>query len=74
MPALRPDIPAQCVAQKMTLPLIPEGVWQRPVMRGYLIQCCDCGLIHRMNFKVNRRGKKNEVLFQVFRNKSKKVD
>lgn len=21
-------------------------------MRGYLIGCCDCGLVHRFNFKI----------------------
>jgi len=26
--------------------------WVEPVMKGYLMQCCDCGLIHEMQFKV----------------------
>lgn len=26
--------------------------WVEPVMHGYLMQCCDCGLIHEMQFKV----------------------
>ncbi len=25
--------------------------WQQPVMKGYLMKCCDCGLIHEMQFK-----------------------
>lgn len=25
--------------------------WVEPVMKGYLMQCCDCGLIHEMQFK-----------------------
>jgi hypothetical protein len=28
--------------------------WQSPVMKGYLMQCCDCGLIHEMDFQVVR--------------------
>ncbi len=25
--------------------------WQYPVMTGYLLACCDCGLVHRVEFK-----------------------
>lgn len=27
------------------------GEWVFPNKRGYLMQCCDCGLVHRMDFK-----------------------
>ena len=27
--------------------------WVQPVRRGYLLACCDCGLVHRMNFRIN---------------------
>lgn len=40
------------------------GEWVRPVRRGYKLCCCDCGLVHTMNFRVNGR----RVEFQVFRN------
>ncbi len=26
--------------------------WQFPIHKGYLMQCCDCGLVHEVNFKV----------------------
>lgn len=26
--------------------------WVQPISRGYLMSCCDCGLVHRMNFRV----------------------
>ena len=26
--------------------------WQFPVHKGYLMQCCDCNLVHEVNFKV----------------------
>jgi Zn-finger protein len=26
--------------------------WISPKMTGYLMQCCDCGLIHEIDFKV----------------------
>lgn len=27
--------------------------WVQPVRRGYLMACCDCGLVHRMDFRIN---------------------
>jgi hypothetical protein len=26
--------------------------WVQPVKRGYLLACCDCGLVHRMDFRI----------------------
>lgn len=28
--------------------------WVRPVMENYIMVCCDCGLAHRLQFKVGR--------------------
>ncbi|HET7321161.1 MAG TPA: hypothetical protein VFI96_01620 [Longimicrobiaceae bacterium] len=49
--------------------------WVYPIMHGYKMACCDCGLVHNMNFRVVR-GSDGEVLddeeyrveFQVSRN------
>lgn len=46
----------------------PEaGEWVQPVRRGYRMACCDCGLVHRLNFRLisNKRG--HFIQFQVFR-------
>jgi hypothetical protein len=40
-----------------------EGEWVTPPMRGFSEQCCDCGLVHRVDFRV-REGK---VEFRVYR-------
>ena len=29
--------------------------WIRPVRRGYKAACCDCGLIHEIQFRINSR-------------------
>lgn len=42
---------------------IVEGEWVKPKHRDYRLGCCDCGSIHRMNFRV--RG--GMVEYQVFR-------
>lgn len=26
--------------------------WVQPVTTGYLLACCDCSLVHRLNFRV----------------------
>jgi hypothetical protein len=31
---------------------LDPGVWVRPRRRGYLFGCCDCGLVHRVDFRV----------------------
>ncbi len=31
---------------------VGEGEWQYPVPNGYLMKCCDCGLVHRIDFRV----------------------
>lgn len=28
--------------------------WDQPVMRGYRLACCDCGLVHELDFRVVR--------------------
>ena len=45
------------------------GEWQRSRLRNYKLQCCDCGLVHRMDFKVvtSRNGRTQKVLFRAFR-------
>jgi len=33
-------------------PVLVDGEWTRPRMRGFREQCCDCGLIHRIDFRI----------------------
>ena len=44
------------------------GEWVQPVRRGYKLGCCDCGLVHTVNFRVVKWGRGTKVQFQVFRN------
>lgn len=32
--------------------------WQKPVMTNYALACCDCGLVHRVNFRCIKIEKK----------------
>lgn len=38
--------------------------WQRPIRRGYKMCCCDCGLVHDVDFRVIKR----RAEFRVRRN------
>ncbi len=38
--------------------------WIQPIRKKYKIQCCDCGLVHTVDFRVRKR----HVQFRVFRN------
>lgn len=49
------------------------GEWVQPVRKGYRLACCDCGLVHTMDFRVLdwRTGKRvpyAKPQFRVFRN------
>lgn len=30
------------------------GEWVQPIRRGYKQSCCDCGLVHKMDFRIYR--------------------
>ena len=42
-----------------------EGEWIEPVLVGYKFACCDCGLVHNIDFSVADDG---DPKFRVFRN------
>jgi hypothetical protein len=41
-----------------------EGEWVRPVKKGYRLCCCDCGLVHELDFKIEGKN----ILFKGKRN------
>ncbi|HEY1361499.1 MAG TPA: hypothetical protein VGF60_04595 [Xanthobacteraceae bacterium] len=38
--------------RRRTYHVIPYGAWTRPRMRDFREQCCDCGLVHRLDFRI----------------------
>jgi len=44
-----------------------EGDWVFPRRHGYYMKCCDCGLVHRMNFALVKHGRGKRIAFQAFR-------
>ena len=47
---------AQAKTSLTTIETTEDGwsEWQLPIMRGYRMQCCDCGLIHDAEFKATK--------------------
>ena len=35
---------------------VTNGEWIKVPKRGYKEQCCDCGLVHKHNYRVNAKG------------------
>lgn len=31
---------------------VKAGHWEQPIRHGYKMVCCDCGLVHNMDFRV----------------------
>lgn len=44
-----------------------EGRWMQPVEEGYKFCCCDCGLVHQLDFRVVFDGPEERAQFRVFR-------
>lgn len=38
--------------------------WIQPVRKGYKLACCDCGLVHNVDFRTQR----GKIQFRVSRN------
>ncbi len=51
---------------------VADGEWVRPAMKNYLAKCCDCGLVHKVNYRVVRQGRGLVVEFQAFRHAPRK--
>ncbi len=46
-----------------------DGDMIRPRRRGYRMKCCDCGLVHIMNFYYEKKGKRIYIIFSPRRDK-----
>ena len=46
---------------------VVTGEWVRPQRRGYKFACCDCGLVHRLDFRLIRENQGKRVEFRAFR-------
>lgn len=47
---------------------VQSGEWVQPKRRGYKMCCCDCGLVHILNFRLVKWRRGTKIQFQAFRN------
>ena len=50
-------------------PAVTAGEWVQPTRTGYRFMCCDCGLVHIMDFRLvdNTRGSGKKIQFRAHR-------
>ena len=47
---------------------VKAGEWQQPTRKGYLMKCCDCGLVHSIDFKLVKYGdNKHKIRMRAYR-------
>lgn len=47
--------------------IVQEGTWVQPLPKGYRMACCDCGLVHRLDFRIATKGKIQKVQLRAYR-------
>lgn len=52
---------------KARYPEPKAGEWVQPVRDGYKLACCDCGLVHKMDFRLVKYGGGTKIQFRAFR-------
>jgi len=46
---------------------VHAGEWIHPTGESYKMMCCDCGLVHRMQFRIVRYKGKSHIIFRAWR-------
>lgn len=46
---------------------VTDGEWVKPRMKGYRMMCCDCGLVHVIEFRIIKHARGHKVLFRAVR-------
>lgn len=46
---------------------IIDGEWVQPIRNGYLFKCCDCELVHSMDFRIVKSGRGSFIQFRATR-------
>jgi len=46
---------------------VGRGEWQQPIEKGYLMKCCDCGLVHSVDFRLYGSPRGYKIQFRMFR-------
>ena len=47
---------------------LKSNEWVQPVRKGYKLACCDCGLVHNVDFRIVPTKRGRFIQFRVRRN------
>lgn len=53
--------------KKIIFKQVASGEWVQPIRKGYLFKCCDCSLIHSMDFRIAKNGRGQFIQFRAMR-------
>jgi len=45
-----------------------DGEWIKPTMKKHRMACCDCGLVHVIDFKIIKSGRGFAIMLRALRN------
>lgn len=48
-------------------PEVKAGEWVKPTRKGYRLMCCDCGLVHKIDFLLVPLHGGKGIIFRAFR-------
>jgi hypothetical protein len=48
---------------------VHDGDWVKPIRKGYRLMCCDCGLVHILDFALTKWGHGKAIQFRASRDK-----
>lgn len=57
--------------KKSDFPKELEGKWIQPIRKGYGLACCDCGLVHKVDFRIVENGRGRFIQLRAFRDDKK---
>lgn len=53
--------------KKDAFPKHQPNEWVQPRRNGYLLACCDCGLVHEIDFRIVKTPRGNKIRFRARR-------
>ena len=46
---------------------VKDGEWVQPKRKNYYLKCCDCGLVHKLDFRLIKNNRGATIQFKAKR-------
>lgn len=59
----------EVVGAEVKYETVLDGEWVQPIRHGYRMKCCDCGLVHRVDYRIVKYagGRRAKMQFRAWR-------